>query len=255
MTTAPSTTPLDPLDPIPRRHSRYLRVLAIVFGAYWVAWAIHPKYFNNWVVENTLLVLCVIFLFVTRKRFPLSNVSYTLIAVFLALHTVGAHYSYAEVPYNDWFKAVFGRPLHAGGRNMYDRLVHFTFGLLMAYPIRELFLRVARVRGFWGYYLPLDVTMSFSMLYELIEWAYAATAGGSAGASFLGTQGDEWDAQKDMAMATLGGLICMCTVAFINWRFDRNFGDEWRASLRIQDGDRPLGEVRLAELRDGTGRP
>jgi putative membrane protein len=88
---------------------------------------------------------------------------------------------------------------------MYDRLVHFCFGLLMAYPIREMFLRVARVRGFWGYYLPLDVTMSFSMLYELIEWEYAACAGGEAGAAFLGTQGDEWDAQKDMAMATLGG--------------------------------------------------
>jgi putative membrane protein len=95
---------------------------------------------------------------------------------------------------------------------MYDRLVHFSFGLLIAYPIREMFLRVARVRGFWGYYLPLDVTMSFSMLYELIEWAYAAIAGGSAGAAFLGTQGDEWDAQKDMAIATLGGLISMCVV-------------------------------------------
>jgi uncharacterized membrane protein YjdF len=58
---------------------------------------------------------------------------------------------------------------------MFDRLVHFTFGLLLAYPIREMFLRIARVRGFWGYYLPLDVTMSFSMLYELIEWAYAAS--------------------------------------------------------------------------------
>jgi putative membrane protein len=240
----------------PRQSSRYLLFLSIAFAVYWLAWAIHPKYFTNWIVENTLLVLFVAFLVFTRKRFPLSNVSYTLIAIFLALHTIGAHYSYSEVPYNDWFKAVLGRPLHAGGRNMYDRLVHFCFGLFLAYPIREMFLRVARVRGFWGYYLPLDVTMSFSMLYELIEWAYAATAGGEAGASFLGTQGDEWDAQKDMAMATLGGLICMCTVAFINWKFDKNFGDEFRQSLSIEDGDQPLGEVRLAQLRrDGRTGP
>jgi putative membrane protein len=251
-----STTPRpdSPLDTVPRRRSRYLPVLATLFAVYWIAWAIRPTHLMNWAVENALLVALVLFLFATRRRFPLSNVSYTLIVIFLSLHTIGAHYSYSEVPYNDWFRAVFGRPLH-GGRNMFDRLVHFCFGLLMAYPIRELFLRVARVRGFWGYYLPLDVTMSFSMLYELIEWGYAAFAGGDAGASFLGTQGDEWDAQKDMAMATLGALISMTTVAFINWKFDRNFGDEWRESLRTGEADRPLGEVRLAELRNGTPRP
>jgi putative membrane protein len=239
-----------PAGPGRKRHSRYLAVLSIAFFIYWLIWAIHPKYFTNWVVENTLLVLAVAFLVLTRKRFPLSNVSYTLIVIFLSLHTIGAHYSYSEVPYNDWFNTIFGRPL-TNGRNMYDRLVHFSFGLLIAYPIREMFLRIARVRGFWGYYLPLDVTMSFSMLYELIEWAYAAIAGGAAGAAFLGTQGDEWDSQKDMAIASLGGLICMCVVAFINWKFDRNFGAEIRQSLTIQDGDRPLGEVRLTELRDG----
>lgn len=233
-----------------KRHSRYLAAISIAFLIYWLIWAIHPKYFTNWVVENTLLVVAVVFLVLARKRFPLSNVSYTLIVVFLSLHTIGAHYSYSEVPYNDWFKAVFGHPL-TSGRNMYDRLVHFSFGLLIAYPIREMFLRIARVRGFWGYYLPLDVTMSFSMLYELIEWAYAAIAGGASAAAFLGTQGDEWDSQKDMAIASLGGLICMCVVAFINWKFDKNFGEEFRQSLTIRDGDRPLGEVRLTELRDG----
>src|SRR2546429_3111719 len=95
--------------------------------------------------------------------------------------------------------------------------------------------------------------MSFSMLYELIEWAYAAMVGGDAGAAFLGTQGDEWDSQKDMAMATLGGLVCMSTVACINWAFDKNFGAELRQSLSVQDGDRPLGEVRLAEMRHAPG--
>src|SRR5437868_4558914 len=150
----PMTQPLtaDPDPKARKRHARYLAILCIAFALYWLAWAIHPRNFQNWVVENVLLVLFVAFLVLTRRRFPLSNVSYTLIAIFLALHTIGGHYSYSEVPYNDWCKALFGRPLHAGGRNMYDRLVHFCFGLLLAYPIREMFLRIARVRGFWGYY-------------------------------------------------------------------------------------------------------
>ena len=75
-------------------------------------------------------------------------------------------------------------------------------------------------------------------------------AGGDAGQSFLGTQGDEWDAHKDMALASLGALISMSVVAFINWRFDKDFGDEFRKSLGVRDGDKPLGEVRLAELRN-----
>jgi putative membrane protein len=230
------------------QRSRYLLWLWGIFAIWWIAWAIHPKYLRNWISENTLLVVAVVFLVLTRKRFPLSKISYTLIVVFLALHTIGAHYSYSEVPYNDWWRAMFGQPLNSG-RNHYDRLVHFCFGLLIAYPIREMFCRVAGAKGFWGYYLPLDLTMSFSMLYELMEWGYAAAAGGSAGASFLGTQGDEWDAQTDMAMATLGALISMCIVAFINWKFDKNFGTEFRDSLSVKRA-LPLGEVRLSELRN-----
>ena len=98
-------------------------------------------------------------------------------------------------------------------RNHYDRLVHFLFGLLLAVPIREIFLRIVQVRGFWSYYLPLDVAMAFSMLYELIEWAAALVFGGELGVAYLGTQGDPWDAQKDMGLATLGALITLLAVA------------------------------------------
>ena len=247
MTTLPTGLPTPAR---PHRRSRYLLVLWGAFAVWWAVWAIRPKYLNVWMVENALVVAFVALLFFMRRRFPLSNVSHTLIVAFLALHTIGAHYSYSEVPYNEWFKAVFGRPLHEG-RNTFDRLVHFCFGFLLAYPIRELFLRVARVRGFWGYYLPLDVTMSLSMVYELIEWAYAVIAGGDTGTAFLGTQGDEWDAHKDMALATLGGLITVVVVALINWKFDKDFGNEFAQSLKVADGDQPLGEVRLAELKRG----
>src|SRR5258706_14873441 len=103
-----------PSTPAVSHNKRYLLILSIAFALYWLAWAIHPKYFTNWLGENALLVALGIFLFWTRRRFPLSNLSFTLIAVFLALHTVGAHYSYSEVPDNEWLKAVIGRPLHGG---------------------------------------------------------------------------------------------------------------------------------------------
>ena len=235
------------------RPSRYPLWLLLAFGAFWLAMAYKPKYFQNWLLENVLTVLFVAGLLLTRRRFPLSNVSYTLIFVYLCLHTVGAHFTYSKVDY-DWpFRAVFGSgptDWFDWKRNHFDRLVHFCFGLLLSYPIRELFLRIAGARGFWGYYLPLDVTMSFSMLYELVEWGAAVKFGGDLGQAYLGTQGDEWDAHKDMALASLGALITMSVVACINYAFDRHFGDEWRHSLAVK-AVTPLGEVRLKEMLNG----
>jgi putative membrane protein len=244
---------LDPATPAPLPR-RYPYVLLAIFAAVFAIGAIRPVDRKDWMLENALTVLFLSGLLLTRKRFPLSNVSYTLILIFLCLHTVGAHYTYSLVPYDKWFHGVFGKGLNevvGWNRNQFDRLVHFCFGLLLAYPIREIFLRIAGVRGFWGYYLPLDVTMSLSMLYELIEWGASVAFGGDLGAAYLGTQGDEFDAQKDMALATLGGLICMAVVALINWKFDRRFGEEMRESFTVKDG--PLGEVRLHELgREGA---
>ena len=85
------------------------------------------------------------------------------------------------------------------------------------------------------------------MLYEVIEWAAAVTFGGEVGQAYLGTQGDVWDAHKDMALATLGAVICMAVVAFINWKFDNRFGEEFRRSLTVKEVT-PLGEVRLREI-------
>jgi putative membrane protein len=171
-----------------------------------------------------------------------------LIFVFLCLHSIGAHYTYSLVPYDQWLSVLTGRSgLLGAGRNHYDRLVHLAYGLLLAYPVREVFLRVAQVRGFWGYYLPLDVTMATSMLYELIEWASAEAFGGDLGVAYLGTQGDPWDAQKDMALATLGGCIAMLITAALNWRYQRDFAQEWADSLRVKRSA-PLGEDELRRL-------
>ncbi len=175
-----------------------------------------------------------------------------MILVFLCLHIIGAHFTYAEVPYDAAFEKLTGvsfNELVGWKRNNYDRVVHFSYGLLLAYPIRELFLRVANVRGFWGYFLPLDLTMSTSMLYELIEWLSAEMFGSGLGAAFLGSQGDQWDAQKDMAFASLGALITMTITAIVNAVSQRDFASEWVESLRVHD-PRPLGEVELRRRRE-----
>jgi putative membrane protein len=233
---------------------RYPKVLFGLFLIYACAWAIRPVDLKDWALENALTALFLgALVWGYARGFRFSNIGYTCMFVFLCLHTVGAHYTYSLVPYDDWTRRLFGSPLNdwfGFRRNQFDRLVHFSFGLLMAYPIRELFMRVADARGFWSYYLPLDLTMSFSMLYELIEWAAAVFLGGELGQAYLGTQGDVWDAQKDMALASLGALVSMLVVALINWRFDRNFGAEMRDSLTPHDV--ALGERKLREMMAET---
>jgi putative membrane protein len=213
----------------------YLWALAGVYLLWWVLMAINPHDRSDWLLENLLVFLGVGVLLATYKVFPLSLVSYTCIFVFLVLHTLGSHYTYAEVPYQDWL------PMFAGGRNQFDRLVHFSYGLLFAYPIREVFLRIANVRGFWGYFLPLDLTMSTSMLFELIEWAVVEVVADDLGAAYLGTQGDVWDAHKDMALASLGALIAMNLIALLNRHLQRDFAAEWAESIRVKR-KKPLGE-------------
>ncbi len=215
----------------------YLWTLAILYAIWWIAMAISPLDRSDWILENVLVVLAIGVLVWTYKPFPLSRVSYTCIFVFLVFHTLGSHYTYSKVPYEEWI------PYFAGGRNHYDRLVHFLYGLLLAYPIREMFLRIGNMRGFWGYFLPLDLTMSTSMIYELIEWAAAELVGGELGAAYLGTQGDIWDAHKDMAWASLGALIAMTNTALVNWRMQRDFANEWAESIRVKRKS-PLGEGR-----------
>ena len=218
--------------------------------------AIAPHDRADWALENALLVGGVAVLVATHERLPLSRVSYTLIFLFFCLHALGAHYTYSLVPYDAWCEALTGRTLSSltgWNRNHYDRLVHLAYGLLLAYPVREVFLRVAEVRGFWGYYLPLDVMMATSVLYELIEWGAAMLFGGELGTAYLGTQGDPWDAQKDMALAALGALVAMLVTAAINRRYQRDFAREWAESLRVKRSA-PLGEVALEEMLEAERR-
>jgi putative membrane protein len=218
-----------------RSSRRFLYGCTLIFAVAVGVSAIEPHYPSDWWLENALAWVLVLVLLATRNVFPFSRTSYALILVFLLFHELGAHYTYAEVPYREWFPS-----LAVTERNHYDRLVHFLFGLLLAYPVREVFLRVAKVRGFWGYYLPLDLTMAFSMLYELLEWAAALAFGGELGMAYLGTQGDVWDAHKDMALATLGAFVAVVCVWIVN---------------TVRGGDVTLGWIERTRASHDAGEP
>ena len=226
--------------------TRYLKALLLVFVAVWVWAAINPLFPHDWLLENYLVFIFVPIIVLTGRYFRLSDVSYTLITLFMIMHVIGSHYTYAEVPFGDVLQEWLG-----ASRNMYDRLVHFSFGFLLAYPIREVFLRVTKVKGFWGYYLPFDVTLAYSAAYEIIEWIAAANVDPAAGLAFLGSQGDIWDAQKDMTLAGIGAMLAMIIIALINLKYQPDFWQEMKASFKIPAGDGPLGEKRLKEMRSG----
>ena len=222
----------------------YYWFLGIVFVCVWSWAAYQPVHYEDWLLENYLVFIGVPFMLITGYWFRLSALSYTLITLFLCLHLVGSHYTYSEVPFGEVLRMLTG-----ADRNMYDRLVHFCFGLLLAYPVREVFVRITRARGVWGYWLPVELTLAFSAIYELIEWGAAKVVDPAAGLAFLGSQGDIWDAQKDMALAGLGSVITMLLVLGVHLWYRR--ADTWREliqSMHIPKEDSTLGEVALRKL-------
>src|SRR5712691_4291633 len=198
------------------REHRLLQVLVGTYALVWLITGIAPLDRHDWWLENLLVFAVMAVLIGTYRMFPLSDLSYLLITAFLTLHAIGAHYTYSEVPFGFWIQRTFGFT-----RNPFDRIVHLSFGLLMAYPIREVFLRVASARGFWAYYLPLDVTLAFSAVYEIIEMIVAKIVSSGAGDAYLGTQGDVWDSQMDMSSAAVGAFICMSVTAILHMAIHR----------------------------------
>jgi putative membrane protein len=197
------------------RANRTLRAIALAYAAVWILSAIAPRYPSDWLLENLLVFAFVGILAATYGRFRFSNLSYGLIAAFLALHSYGAHYTYSEAPLGFWMAERFG-----WSRNHYDRVVHFAYGLLLTWPLRELGQRVLRLRGPWTYAIPFAVALSLSAGYEMVESWVARIVSPELGTAYLGTQGDEWDAQKDMDQAMLGSATCLA-LAFLRERLRR----------------------------------
>jgi putative membrane protein len=191
------------------RDDRFLQVIAAVFVVAWIILAIKPVDRKDWFLENLLVFVAVPILVFTYRRFQFSRTSYFLIAAFMILHEVGAHYTYAKVPLGYWLKEVFNLE-----RNHYDRLIHCGFGLLLTYSFFEILRRVANIRGAWTYLLALAVIISASNLFEIIEAIIAIIVSPELGTEYLGTQGDIWDAQKDMAAASVGAVCAALLTAF-----------------------------------------
>jgi putative membrane protein len=186
------------------------RPLLLLIGWYvtfWAVMAISPLDRSDWLLENLLVFVGVAFLAGTYHRIQLSNLAYLLITIFMTLHAIGAHYTYEQVPLGYWLKDLLGQ-----NRNPFDRLVHFSCGLLLTYPIREALLRVTKTTTFWAYFLPLTIILSASGFFELLESWVARIVSPKLGLAYLGTQGDIWDAQKDMNAALVGSLICLFVI-------------------------------------------
>lgn len=202
-----------------------LRLSTALFALFWIAMAVAPTSRADWLLENAMTVVGCALLYRFWRRGALSDASVVLGLVFLALHTVGAHYSYSLVPYDEWSKQLFGRSINetlGWQRNQYDRLVHFSFGVLLAMPCHDWLVRGRHVARGTAWWVTLLLAMSASHVYELIEWGAAEIFGGELGAAYVGAQGDEWDAQKDMALATLGTFIGIAIGLVIGWRTTRS---------------------------------
>ena len=214
----PFTNAISPTR-IPFRKNRVMQVCLIVFLAVWGITLAGTTDVKNWCLENTLVILFTIFLFFFYRKYQLSDLSYLLITVFLLFHIYGSMYTYAENPFGFWLQDIFHTK-----RNFYDRMVHFSFGFLLAYPVREVLLNVYKFPKAAAWVLPVMFTFSISGIYELIEWGVADIFFPAQGMNYLGTQGDVWDSQKDTFSAMLGAVIATTIISVIKkiWKVETN---------------------------------
>lgn len=184
--------------------NRFLQIVVTAYGLVWIATAIDPLDWLVWGLENILVAVLVIILVVTYRKFAFSNLSYLLIALYLSLHAIGTHTGYAQTPIGFWLKEILGL-----ARNPYDRIIHFSFGLLLAYPFYELVVRTGNLRRWAAHWSPVSIILAASVGFEVMESLIAEIVSPGTGPAWLGAQGDEWDMQFDLAAALLGALAVM----------------------------------------------
>jgi len=216
--------------------SLLLRFLLAWYLGFSAIMAIAPADRQFWAVASVLPVLLVIVLIVSHRAFPLSNTSYLLITLYLTLHTIGVHYTYAKVPAGMWL----GQLLELN-RNHFDRIVHFSFGFLLTYPLEELFRLLTRVKGWVTYYLPVITILGLSGLWEIIESWVARAARPDLGLAVLGSQGDIWDAQKDMTAAFYGSILSVLIVVIFRMLAQESdeFTEEALLSMEEESVEQP----------------
>ncbi len=197
-------------DRLPFANNGLLKAFLLLFTSAWVFTFIGTTDRANWVTENVLTAVFIGGLVWGHSRFRFSDLSYTLMFVYILLHIYGAMHTYAENPLGHWLQERF----HSE-RNHYDRIVHFSFGFLLAYPMRDYFMNHFHWPNWVCWVLPVEITLSFSGGYELIEWAVADIFFPAQGHAYLGSQGDGWDAQKDMGLAFSGAVLAMVITSLV----------------------------------------
>ncbi|HHI4968744.1 TPA: DUF2238 domain-containing protein [Vibrio parahaemolyticus] len=176
--------------------------LTIFYAIVFLFSALEPSSRAVWFAEIIPAIGILIAIWSISIRYQFSNTAYLLMFIWLCLHTIGAKYTFAEVPF-DWFNNLIGSE-----RNNFDRVAHFAIGLY-AYPIAEYLIRNKKFNPTFSCWFALFAIMSLAAGYEIIEWWYAELAGGDEGIAFLGSQGDIWDAQKDMLCDTTGAILSL----------------------------------------------
>lgn len=173
---------------------------------------VRAPYPNETYLQHIPTVLALIAWPLLARRFPLTNPTFLCIAGFLLLHIFAARYIYSFVPYDEWSQRLLGFSIterFGFRRNHFDRLVHFSFGLLLVRPIWEICVRYLGIPRRVAYYTAFEFVLAFSMVYELIEWGLSLVLAGADADAYNGQQGDIWDAQKDMVFAMVGGLVAL----------------------------------------------
>lgn len=192
---------------------RYPVVLCTLVIVALVCSGLAPYDRATWWMEIFPILIAAPILIATYRRFPLTPLVYTLLAVHAVILMVGGHYTYARVPLGFWVQDLLGL-----ARNDYDRLGHFAQGFIPAILVRELLLRTSPLRpGRWLFVLVTAVCLAFSACYEFIEW-WTALAGGESATAFLGTQGDVWDTQWDMFSALIGAVTAQLVLSGVHDR-------------------------------------
>jgi putative membrane protein len=197
--------------------TRVPQICATLFVLALAASAWRPWFVQDWAMENLLTVLTSWWLVRHHRERPFSNLSYALLMLFAMAHLLGSHFTYSLTPYDQWFRGALGfslDELFGATRNQYDRFVHFLFGLLCFLPVRELVRSRVTARGRHGYLLPGAIIVTIATFYELAEWWAMELFGGDLGQSYLGMQGDIWDAQKDVLVAVIGALLAGLATAW-----------------------------------------
>jgi len=195
-----------------------LGVFLVVLAATW--W--RPAHPVEQAMHHSLTVLGLAALIIVQRRRPLPYSSFLLIVIFLVLHSVAARWIYSFVPYDDWTQQLFGvrlSDLFGWHRNNFDRLVHLSYGLCFG-PVLFHRLRAARSLR-WAAVVAVDLVLSTSAIYELFEWGIAMTLAPGAAEAYNGQQGDMWDAQKDMSLATGGAVLAVTVAALVAYRKTR----------------------------------